>query len=59
MGTQYTIGKFLKYKYQKWAFILNMDFQTKSLYSQKKVEKSNWQLDSQPLKLIKQGSNDF
>ncbi len=49
----YIIGKLLKRKYQKWARIAHLDIWNTS-YGQKKGPKSNWQFDSQPLKVENQ-----
>jgi len=57
-GPLYTIGKDLKCTYENWACIFHLDLQTKS-DGWKKVHKSKWQFDFQPLKLKKQKSNDL
>ncbi len=46
----YIIGKLLKCKYLKWARITHLDIWNTS-YGQKKGRESNWQFDSQPLKV--------
>ncbi len=49
----YIIGKLLKCKCLKWAHIMNLNIWNTS-YGQKKGRKSNWQFDSQPLKVRNQ-----
>jgi hypothetical protein len=46
----YTIGKLLKRRCIKWACITHLDICNIS-YGQKKGRESNWQFDSQPLKV--------
>ncbi len=46
----YIIGKLLRRRCLKWACITHLDFWNTS-YGQKKGQESNWQLDSQPLKV--------
>jgi hypothetical protein len=45
----YIIGKILKRRYLKWAFITHLNIWNTS-YGQKKGRESNWQFDSRPLK---------
>jgi hypothetical protein len=49
-GVIYTIGKKLKRKCLKWACITHLDIWNTS-YGQKKGRESNWQFDSQRLKV--------
>jgi hypothetical protein len=49
-GVIYIIGKLLKRKCLKWACITHLDIWNIS-YDQKKGWESNWQFDSQPLKV--------
>ncbi len=46
----YIIGKLLERRYLKWACIAYLDIWNIS-YGQKKGQESNWQFDSQPLKV--------
>jgi hypothetical protein len=46
----YIIGKLLKRSYLKWARMTHLDTWNTS-YGQKKGRESNWQFDSQPLKV--------
>jgi hypothetical protein len=46
----YIIGKLLKHIYLKWARMTHLDIWNTS-YGQNKSRKSNWQFDSQPLKV--------
>jgi len=46
----YIIGKILKLKCLKWACMTHLDIWNTN-YSQKKGRESNWQFDSQPLKV--------
>jgi len=46
----YIIGKLLKRSYFKWAHMTHLDTWNTS-YGQKKGRESNWQFDSQPLKV--------
>jgi len=46
----YTIGKLLKLRCLKWARMIHLDISNTS-YGQKKGWESNWQFDSQPLKV--------
>jgi hypothetical protein len=46
----YTIGKLLKLKCLKWARMTHLEIWNTS-YGQKKGRESNWQFDSQPLKV--------
>jgi hypothetical protein len=46
----YTIGKVLKCRCPKWPRMSHLDIYSPS-YGQKKGRKSNWQFDSQPLKV--------
>jgi hypothetical protein len=52
------IGKVLKCKYPKWPRIGHLDIRSPS-YGQKKVQKSNWQFDSRPLKVGNQLAPDM
>ncbi len=49
-GVFYIIGKLLKCRYQKWACMSHLDICSTS-YGKKKCRESNWQFDSQPLKV--------
>jgi len=49
-GVIYIIGNLLKCKCPKWARMGHLDIYSTS-YSKKKGQKSNWQFDSQPLKI--------
>jgi hypothetical protein len=49
----YIIGKLLKHRCPKWACMTHSDI-WKSNYGQKKGQESNWQFDSQPLKVWNQ-----
>jgi len=49
-GVLYTIGKFLKPRCPKWPRMSRLDICSPS-YGQKKGRESNWQFDSQPLKV--------
>jgi hypothetical protein len=49
-GVLYIIGKLLKLKYRKWAFITHLDIWNTS-YGQKKGRESNCQFDSWPEKV--------
>jgi hypothetical protein len=49
-GVLYIIGKLLKRKCLKWAHIADLDIWNTS-YGQKKGRRTNWQFDSQPLKV--------
>jgi hypothetical protein len=49
-GVIYTIGKLLKHRCLKWVHITHLDIWNTS-YGQKKGRESNWQFDSQPLKV--------
>jgi hypothetical protein len=49
-GVPYIIGKLLERKSLKWARITHLDIWNTS-YGQKKGRESNWQFDSQPLKV--------
>jgi hypothetical protein len=46
----YIIGKLLNYRCLKWVHIPHLDICNTS-YGQKKGQESNWQFDSQPLKV--------
>jgi hypothetical protein len=46
----YIIGKILEHNYLKWAHMTHLDTQNTS-YGQKKGWESNWQFNSQPLKV--------
>jgi len=46
----YTVGKFLKCRCPKWFRMSHLEIYSTS-YSRKKGQKSNWQFDSQPLKV--------
>jgi hypothetical protein len=50
LGVPYIIGKFLEHKCLKWTRITHLDTSNTS-YGQKKGWESNWQFDSQPLKV--------
>jgi hypothetical protein len=52
-GVLGVIGKFLKRRYRKWPRIGHLDICSPS-YGQKKGRESNWQFDSQPLKVRNQ-----
>ncbi len=45
----YIIGKLLKFRCPKWAFMTHLDICNTS-YGQKKGQESNWQFDSRPQK---------
>jgi hypothetical protein len=49
-GVLYIIGKLLKRTWMKWAWIAHLDICNTS-YGQKNGRESNWQFDSQPLKV--------
>ncbi len=49
----YIIGNLLKFKCLKWACIVHLDIWNTS-HGQKKSHESNWQFDSQPLKVNNQ-----
>jgi hypothetical protein len=49
-GVFYIIGNLLELRYLKWAFIAHLDIWNTS-YGQKKGQESNWQFNSQPLKV--------
>jgi len=49
-GNLYIIGKILKFRCRKWAFMGHLDIYSTS-YSKKKGRESNWQFDSRPLKV--------
>jgi len=49
----YVIGKILKFRCLKWAFMTHLDIWNTN-YSQKKGWESNWQFDSWPLKVKNQ-----
>jgi hypothetical protein len=49
-GVLGVIGKVLKRRYRKWTRIGHLNIFSPS-YGQKKVRESNWQFDSQPLKV--------
>jgi hypothetical protein len=49
-GVLYTIGKVLKYRCPKWPRMSHLDIYSPSC-GQKKGQESNWQFDSQPLKV--------
>jgi hypothetical protein len=49
-GVLYTIGKFLKCRCPKWPRMSHLNICNPS-YGQKKGRESNWQFDSQPLKV--------
>jgi hypothetical protein len=49
-GVLYTIGKVLKCRFPKWPCMSHLDICSTS-YDQKKGRESNWQFDSQPLKV--------
>jgi hypothetical protein len=49
-GVVYTIGKVLKCRCPKWPCMSHLDICNPS-YGQKKGQESNWQFDSQPLKV--------
>jgi len=46
----YVIGKLLECRFLKWACMTHLDTSNTS-YGQKKGQESNWQFDSQPLKV--------
>jgi hypothetical protein len=49
-GVPYIIGKLLEHRCLKWARMIHLDIWNTS-YGQKKGHESNWQFDSQPLKV--------
>jgi hypothetical protein len=49
-GVLYTVGKVLKCRCPKWPRMSHLDIYSTS-YGQKKGRESNWQFDSQPLKV--------
>jgi hypothetical protein len=49
-GVLYTVGKVLKFKCPKWPWMSHLDIFSLS-YGRKKGRESNWQFDSQPLKV--------
>jgi hypothetical protein len=49
-GVFYTVGKFLKCRCPKWPRMSHLDICSTS-YGRKKGRESNWQFDSQPLKI--------
>jgi hypothetical protein len=49
-GVLYTIGKVLKCRCPKWPCMNHLDICSTS-YGRKKGQKSNWQFDTQPLKV--------
>jgi hypothetical protein len=53
----YIIGKLSKCRCQKWARISHLNISNTS-YDEKKGRKSNWQFDSQPLKVKNQPNPD-
>jgi len=50
LGVIYTVGKVLKCRCRKWPHMSHSDICSTS-YNQKKGWESNWQFDSQPLKV--------
>jgi hypothetical protein len=46
----YIVGKVFKCRYRKWPRMSHLDICSTS-YGRKKGQKSNWQFDSQPLKI--------
>jgi len=56
-GVLYTIGKVLKSRCPKWPWMSHLDIYNPS-YGQKKGRESNWQFDSQPLKVGNQPNSD-
>jgi len=49
-GVLHVIGKLLKCRYRKWSHMSHLDIYSTS-YGKKKGRESNWQFDSQPLKV--------
>jgi len=56
-GVLYTIGKVLKCRCPKWPRMSHLDIFNPS-YGQKKGQESNWQFDSQPLKVGNRPKSD-
>jgi len=50
LGVMYIVGQLLKCRCRKWPRVSHLDICSTS-YGQKKGRESNWQLDSQPLKV--------
>jgi len=56
-GILYTVGKVLKCRCPKWPRMSHLDICSPS-YGQKKGRESNWQFDSQPLKVGNRPDSD-
>jgi hypothetical protein len=56
-GVLYTIGKVLKFKCPKWPRMSHLNIYSSS-YGLKKGRESNWQFDSQPLKVGNRPESD-
>jgi hypothetical protein len=52
-GVLYTVGKILKCRCPKWPHMSHLDIYN-TIYGRKKGRESNWQFDSQPLKVRNQ-----
>jgi hypothetical protein len=53
----YTIGKVLKFRCPKWPCMSHLDI-CSPIYGRKKGRESNWQFDSQPLKVENRPESD-